>query len=328
MSTTVRSGVTILRGTQDAGSWWPENPFDTWEFQVDTLTQPLYDLGAQVKGGVVFLVGGNIQTTNIKPDAPLPVTRYHREGPIGGVGGVARGVPYSISLRHIDIGESNPGPTSLAGFSLSADITPFFGDFNRLVYGTDPQGNRISRLEAAAFLALDITMLGELGAAARVSDAAATGRTLRPMAISVRSGAGGTWGGFAPTKRAEELARLLPRSGSMTAVERGTTTLEDIATLASSQGAEFAVVRIGDTRYLVRGSATSTVIPEEATLVLHVHPGAGVFGLRPSTEDMEALIILGQDRSALLNEGAVWRTFGPEGPSPYIHNYRPPPPLD
>jgi hypothetical protein len=136
------------------------------------------------------------------------------------------------------------------------------------------------------------------------------------------TGTGGTWGGFTPTARAAELAEQLVRPGDMVEIPRGSTRLADIASLASSEGVEFAVIRMGESRFLVRGTINTTTIPVGSKLIIHVHPGGGYMGLSPSAEDVDALGLLGQERSALLNESGAWRTFGPEGAGSYVYNYQ------
>lgn len=75
--------------------------------------------------------------------------------------------------------------------------------------------------------------------------------------------------------------------------------LQDLGSLASSEGAGFAVIRLNGDRYIVRGTAKTTTIPEGSTLIGHVHPGEGFMGLAPSVEDMSALRFPGGQVSIL-----------------------------
>ena len=125
----------------------------------------------------------------------------------------------------------------------------------------------------------------------------------------------GTWGGLPATPAAQAFAEQLVRTGDMVPLPRGALSLQDLGSLASSEGAEFAVIRLNGERYVVRGMASSTTIPEGSTLIGHVHPGEGFMGLTPSTDDLTALSALNQGRSVIFNESGAWRTFGPTGPS-------------
>jgi hypothetical protein len=101
----------------------------------------------------------------------------------------------------------------------------------------------------------------------------------------------------------------------MVPLPRGAIKLQDLGSLASSEGAEFVVVRLNGDRYIIRGTTNATTIPPDATLIGHVHPGEGFVGLSPSVDDLDALGLLGQRRSVLFSESGSWRTFGPNGPS-------------
>lgn len=125
----------------------------------------------------------------------------------------------------------------------------------------------------------------------------------------------GTWGGLPATPAAQHFGAQLVRPGDMVPLPRGAMTLQDLGSLASSEGAEFAVIRLNGQRLIVRGTTNTTTLPEGSTLIGHVHPGEGFMGLLPSAEDIEALGLLNQGRSALFNESGSWRTFGPNGPS-------------
>ena len=129
---------------------------------------------------------------------------------------------------------------------------------------------------------------------------------------------GGTWGRLEATPAAQKFAEQLVRAGDKVPLPRGALSLQDLGTLASSEGAEFAVIRQNGERYLVRGNSMTTTIPADAKLIGHVQPGEGFFGLTPSVEDIEALGKLGQGRSAIFNESGAWRTFGPQGGSPAV----------
>jgi hypothetical protein len=133
----------------------------------------------------------------------------------------------------------------------------------------------------------------------------------------------GTWGGLPATPAAQGFAGQLVRSGDMVPLPRGSMGLQDLGSLASSEGAEFAVIRLNGDRYIVRGTANTTTIPEGSTLIGHVHPGEGFMGLAPSVEDMSALGLLNQGRSVIFNESGAWRTFGPNGPSSSVFMPKP-----
>ncbi len=135
----------------------------------------------------------------------------------------------------------------------------------------------------------------------------------------------GTWGGLPATPAAQGFAEQLVRPGDMVPLPRGAMSLQDLGSLASSEGAEFAVVRLDGDRYIIRGTTNTTTIPPDATLIGHVHPGEGFMGLSPSVEDMDALGLLGQGRSVLFNESGSWRTFGPNGPSSSVFMPKPTP---
>jgi hypothetical protein len=126
---------------------------------------------------------------------------------------------------------------------------------------------------------------------------------------------GGTWGNLPATPAASAFANQLRRAGDMVPLPKKALSLADLGSLASSEGAEFAVVRLNGERYLVRGMTNTTTIPEGAKLIGHVHPGEGFMGLSPSVPDIEAFSRLGRTRSALFNESGAWRTYGPNGPS-------------
>ena len=116
-------------------------------------------------------------------------------------------------------------------------------------------------------------------------------------AASVGSGSGaGTWGGLPATRAAEEFASVLVRPGDTAPLPRGALTLRDLASLASSEEAEFAVIRLDGERLLLRGHASGAAVPDGAKLIAHMHPGEGIFGLRPSADDHAALRALGQGR--------------------------------
>jgi hypothetical protein len=146
----------------------------------------------------------------------------------------------------------------------------------------------------------------------------ANNRKYAPNNLSVASSRG-TWGDLTATPAAENYANQLVRPGDMAPLPKRSLSLTDLGSLASSEGAEFAVVRINGERYLIRGTSNVTTIPENAKLIGHVHPGEGFMGLAPSSEDISALGLLNQQRSALFNESGAWRTFGPNGPSPYVN---------
>lgn len=112
----------------------------------------------------------------------------------------------------------------------------------------------------------------------------------------------------------QRLAEQLVRPSDMVPLPRGAMSLQDLNTWTSSEGAEFAVIRLNGDRHVVRGGTNTTTIPEGSTLIGHVHPGEGFIGLAPSDEDMSALGRLNQRRSAIVNESGAWRTFGPNGP--------------
>lgn len=133
----------------------------------------------------------------------------------------------------------------------------------------------------------------------------------------------GTWGGLPASPAAQGFAEQLVRPGDMVPLPRGAMGLQDLGSLASSEGAEFAVIRLNGDRYIVRGTANTTTIPEGSTLIGHVHPGEGFMGLAPSVEDMSALGLLNQRRSAIFNESGAWRTFGPNGPSSSVFMPKP-----
>ncbi|TFW33244.1 DUF6861 domain-containing protein [Massilia horti] len=133
----------------------------------------------------------------------------------------------------------------------------------------------------------------------------------------------GTWGELPVTPAAERFAAQLVRPGDMVPLPRGAMNLQDLGSLASSEGAEFAVIRLDGERYIVRGTANSTTIPKGAKLIGHVHPGEGYMGLSPSAEDMDALGELGQGRSVIFNESGSWRTFGSDGPSSSVFMPKP-----
>ena len=133
----------------------------------------------------------------------------------------------------------------------------------------------------------------------------------------------GTWGGLPATPAAQGFTGQLVRPGDMVPLPRGSMGLQDLGSLASSEGAEFAVIRLNGDRYIVRGTANTTTIPEGSTLIGHVHPGEGFMGLAPSIEDMGALGLLNQRRSAIFNESGAWRTFGPNGPSSSVFMPKP-----
>jgi hypothetical protein len=133
----------------------------------------------------------------------------------------------------------------------------------------------------------------------------------------------GTWGGLPASPAAQGFAERLVRPGDMVPLPRGAMGLQDLGSLASSEGAEFAVIRLNGDRYIVRGTANTTTIPEGSTLIGHVHPGEGFMGLAPSVEDMSALGLLNQGRSAIFNESGAWRTFGPNGPSSSVFMPKP-----
>lgn len=133
----------------------------------------------------------------------------------------------------------------------------------------------------------------------------------------------GTWGGLPASPAAQGFAEQLVRPGDMVPLPRGAMGLQDLGSLASSEGAEFAVIRLNGDRYIVRGTANTTTIPEGSTLIGHVHPGEGFMGLAPSVEDMSALGLLNQGRSAIFNESGAWRTFGPNGPSSSVFMPKP-----
>jgi hypothetical protein len=133
----------------------------------------------------------------------------------------------------------------------------------------------------------------------------------------------GTWGGLPASPAAQGFAGQLVRPGDMVPLPRGAMGLQDLGSLASSEGAEFAVIRLNGERYIVRGTANTTTIPESSTLIGHVHPGEGFMGLAPSVEDMSALGLLNQGRSAIFNESGAWRTFGPNGPSSSVFMPKP-----
>lgn len=131
----------------------------------------------------------------------------------------------------------------------------------------------------------------------------------------------GTWGGLPATHAAEKYAPGLAKPGDMVTLERGSLSLRDLGSLASSKGSEIAVVRLGGERKLLRGYTSGVDLPSGAKLVAHVHPGEGYGGLAPSDDDKRALGQLKQLVSALLNESGAWRTFTSRGGSGYVRNY-------
>jgi RHS repeat-associated protein len=142
-----------------------------------------------------------------------------------------------------------------------------------------------------------------------------------PGTVSVSSGAGGTWGELPPTAAAKSYADRLVRAGDLVPLERGSLSLRDLGTLASSQKAEFAIIRIKGQRFVLRGESSAMEIPKGAKLIAHVHPGEGFMGLAPSSADTSALEQFKQKVSTLINEVGAWRTFTELGGSPFVRNY-------
>lgn len=93
--------------------------------------------------------------------------------PTGGVGGVTGGVIRAATFRAVPI-EDHPTPSSLMGMELGAGLVPIADPAARLVTAESVTGLPASRLEAAVFLALDITPLALEARALRIEARAAS----------------------------------------------------------------------------------------------------------------------------------------------------------
>jgi RHS repeat-associated protein len=169
--------------------------------------------------------------------------------------------------------------------------------------------------EAAGNVVGGLMAIGASGAAQAIE------RSALSESIGLSSGSG-TWARGAPSSAAQRYAVALERPGSSVLLKRGSLSLRDLGSLASSQETEFAVIRLEGERLLVRGSGSTMSVPPGSRLIAHVHPGEGFMGLTPSVDDMSALEQLGQHRSAILNESGTWRVFSREGPSGIVRGYR------
>lgn len=105
--------------------------------------------------------------------------------------------------------------------------------------------------------------------------------------------------------RALKILELLRKSKDELVVPRGRINVKIMAELQHAAGVEFALIRKGRQRILVRGKINEVSIPKGTTkIIAHTHAGVTAQDLLPSRIDKATIARFKQKSSLIINEMA------------------------
>jgi len=118
---------------------------------------------------------------------------------------------------------------------------------------------------------------------------------------------------YLPSGESSPLLNQIRQTGGALPVFGPDIPIQDLALASRASGNEIALyqdLRSGQ-HFLTEGSSVTVEVPINSKLILHVQPGDSILSIQPSVLDRQALGILGQDSSIIINSaGTLMIRFG------------------